>query len=288
MIAIHPLIATHDYILASLFECEPRHTGLRGASSTRERDSPPQMSSKLTPNSPSRQAPEVMRMDGYSTPADVFSFGLILLELVTGISTKTRFESIGIENSSISSWHASENRLDLESIIEEMKADEALETGRANVASTKPTKHKRPQTWSNEKITSRSNVMKSALKATTESFKGKKAEERSPSNGMSAIDALDLVRSCWSEDPSKRPSMKEVARKLQAGNGDVGFTSIMRSIGQVKLKDGQSAPAEGPAQDQRKQLEELQGQLEAERKKRVQLEAENAKLRDKLSEIGSL
>ena len=119
-------------------------------------------------------------MDGYSTPADVFSFGLILLELVTGISTKTRFESIGIENSSISSWHASENRLDLESIIEEMKADEALETGRANVASTKPTKRKRPQTWSNEKITSRSNVMKSALKDTRESFKGKKPEERSP------------------------------------------------------------------------------------------------------------
>ena len=138
---LQPLIATHDCHLASLmFECETRHAGLRGASSTRES---PQMTSKLTHNSPPRQAPEVMRMDGYSTPADVFSFGLILLEVVTGVSTKTRFESIGIENSSISSWHASENRLDLESITEEMKADESLKTGHANVASTKPTKRNR-------------------------------------------------------------------------------------------------------------------------------------------------
>ena len=156
-----------------------------------------------------------------------------------------------------------------------MKADEALETVRANVASTKPTKRKRPQTWSNEKITSRSNVMKSALKDTMESFKGKKAEERSPSNGMSAIDALDLVRSCWSEDPSKRPSMKQVVGVLSAVGGDLPSSKVLRPTAR---KEGQAAPAEGPVQDQRKELEDLRGQLKAEREKRVKLEAGRVQL----------
>ena len=266
------------YIL-SPFENANRHTGLRGASLNGESAQSDRM--KLTRNSQPRQAPEVMRMDGYSTPADVFSFGLILLELVTGVSTKARFESIGIESNSISSWHAAEKRLDLDSITEEMKADEALKTKHDVAASTKPTKRKRPQTWSKEKLTRRSHTMKAALKRTRESFKSNEGEERPLSNGMSAIDALDLVGRCWSEDPSKRLSMEEVARVLSAVGGDLWSSKMLRTTSRKE-----AAPAGAPAQDQRKEIEELRAQLEAERRERVEAQAEVERLRGQLLDAG--
>ena len=202
---------------------------------------------------------EVMRMDGYGTPSDVFSFGLILLELVTGVSTRERFESIGVNVSTISSFHAAEKRLDLETITEEMKADEKIKgeqqrsldfslrkRGVGTAADAK--RRNRPNTWSAAMENSRANVMSSALDAATEkssravdrdkSKSKSKSKTQDPAKGVSALDALDLVRRCWADDPSTRPSMSEVVMELGAAADDwtLSMPSSARASARKKMK----------------------------------------------------
>ncbi len=63
--------------------------------------------------SPMYVAPEVVRAERYGEPADVFSFALVLLELVTGVSTEHRFKQMGIARKGVSSHHEKGKRADL-------------------------------------------------------------------------------------------------------------------------------------------------------------------------------
>ena len=71
-------------------------------------------------------APEVARAERYAEPADVFSFALVLLELVTGISTEDRFKEIGIERKGISAHHQAGKRAGLEAVKRTAENEDAL------------------------------------------------------------------------------------------------------------------------------------------------------------------
>ena len=63
--------------------------------------------------SPMYIAPEIARAERYAEPADVFSFALVLLELVSGVSTEDRFKQMDIERKGISLYHQAGKRADL-------------------------------------------------------------------------------------------------------------------------------------------------------------------------------
>ena len=71
-------------------------------------------------------APEVARAERYSESADVFSFALVLLELVTGVSTEERFEEMGIERKGISAHHQAGKRAGLEAVKRTAENEDAL------------------------------------------------------------------------------------------------------------------------------------------------------------------
>ncbi len=71
-------------------------------------------------------APEVARAERYAEPADVFSFALVLLELVTGVSTEDRFKEIGIERKGISAHHQAGKRAGLEAVKRTAENEDAL------------------------------------------------------------------------------------------------------------------------------------------------------------------
>ena len=71
-------------------------------------------------------APEVARAERYSESADVFSFALVLLELVTGVSTEDRFKEMGIECKGISAHHQAGKRAGLEAVKRTAENEDAL------------------------------------------------------------------------------------------------------------------------------------------------------------------
>ena len=58
-------------------------------------------------------APEVFNAERYKESADVFSFALVLLEIVSGVDVVAWFEEEGVEPRSAAAFHASGKRLDL-------------------------------------------------------------------------------------------------------------------------------------------------------------------------------
>ena len=58
-------------------------------------------------------APEVFRAERYKESADVFSFALVLLEIVSGVDVQSWFEEEGVELRSAAAFHAAGKRLDL-------------------------------------------------------------------------------------------------------------------------------------------------------------------------------
>ena len=74
--------------------------------------------------SPMYIAPEVVRAERYAEPADVFSFALVLLELVSGVSTEDRFKQMDIDRKGIAAFHQTGKRADLE-FVEKTKENGA-------------------------------------------------------------------------------------------------------------------------------------------------------------------
>ena len=72
-------------------------------------------------------APEVVRADRYGESADVFSFALVLLELVSGVSTEDRFKQMDIEMKGISGYHEAGKRADLNFVERSPETAMALE-----------------------------------------------------------------------------------------------------------------------------------------------------------------
>ena len=58
-------------------------------------------------------APEVFNAERYKESADVFSFALVLLEIVSGVDVQSWFEEEGVELRSAAAFHAAGKRLDL-------------------------------------------------------------------------------------------------------------------------------------------------------------------------------
>ena len=58
-------------------------------------------------------APEVFRGERYQESVDVFSFALVLLEIVSGVDVETWFEAEGVEPRGAAAFHATGKRLDL-------------------------------------------------------------------------------------------------------------------------------------------------------------------------------
>ena len=58
-------------------------------------------------------APEVFRAEPYTESCDVFSFALVLLEIVSGQDVESWFEDAGVEPRSAAGFHATGKRLDI-------------------------------------------------------------------------------------------------------------------------------------------------------------------------------
>ena len=68
----------------------------------------------------------MLRAERYAEPADVFSFALVLLELVTGVSTENRFKQMDIERKGISGYHKAGKRADLDAVQTTAENESAL------------------------------------------------------------------------------------------------------------------------------------------------------------------
>ena len=174
--------------------------------------------------SPMYIAPEIVRAERYAEPADVFSFALVLLELVTGVSTEDRFKQMDIERKGISLYHQAGKRADL-AFAEQV---------------------------------------------------GTKGP------------ALRLVEQCWDDDPSKRPTIADVATTLASLESEMGKTEVdlaVPSFGHLSLEKSDDVQDHGPALEEKNDEdgvlvdEDPMEELERLRRRNKFLESELSELR---------
>ena len=139
-------------------------------------------------------APEVFNAERYKESADVFSFALVLLEIVSGVDVESWFEAEGVEPRSAAAFHATGKRLDLS---EELVAGRHTAEEVAALELVERCWH--PDPGSRPSISECFEALSTGNRSVGSSFKDRKGRKQEQDSRRKARDYVTMEAALWDQ-----------------------------------------------------------------------------------------